>query len=118
MTANTCLQYCINGMGKRIFDFTKTEDCKKLITSYKKFMFNRENQIKEILISYNTYFMIQAVFEATLLPKTKDSVVSFMSSKEFEELHKEIISTVQNNYPMLMNCLSSKDKRKLYALFD
>jgi hemerythrin len=41
-----------------------------------------------------------------------------MGSDEFDQLHQEIVSTVNNNYTMLMNCLSSKDKRKLNALFD
>lgn len=118
MTATTCLQYCIKGMGKPLFNFVKTEEGRKLIAAYKKFMFNRDNQIKETLISFNTYFMVQSVIEVKGLPKTEESVIGFMSSKEFDKLHKEIIKTVYDNYPMLMTRLSSKDKRKLHALFE
>ena len=116
MNATTCLQYCIKGMGKPLFNFAETDSCKNLITGFKKFIFNRENQIKELLIIYNTYFLVQAVFEAKGLPRTEESVIRFMSSNEFEKLRVEIINTVYDNYPTLMNCLSKTDKRKLHAL--
>lgn len=118
MNATTCLQYCIKGMGKPLFDFAKTKDGKKLIEMCKKMMFIRENQIKELLITYNSYFMVEAVIRLKRLPKNHQSVIAYMSSDEFDKLHKEIISAVHDNYPMLMSCLSSKDKRKLNALFE
>ena len=118
MTATTCLQYCISGMGKRLFEFAKTTDGKKWIDMCKKYMFIRENQIKELLITYNSFFMVQAMMKLKGLPKNPQSVIKFMTTEEFDEFHKEIISTVNDNYPMLMSCLSSKDKRKLNALFE
>ncbi|WP_211309337.1 hypothetical protein [Rivihabitans pingtungensis] len=118
MTTTTCLQYCINGMGKPLFDFAKTRDGKKLIEVWKKMMFNRDEQIKETLIAFNSYFMVEAVMRLKRIPKNPQSVIKFMGSEDFDHLHKEIIKTVHDNYSMLMNCLSSKDKRKLHALFD
>lgn len=118
MNTTTCLQYVIKGMGKPLFNFAKTEEGKKWIEVYKKLMFNRDNQIKELLIVYNSYFMVQGAIEVKGLPKTEESVIGFMSSKEFDKLHKEIIKTVYDNYPMLMSYLSRKDKRKLNALFE
>jgi hypothetical protein len=105
-------------MGKRLFDFAKTTDGKKWIAMCKKFMFIRENQIKELLITYNSFFMVQAMMKLKGLPKNPQSVIKFMTTEEFDEFHKEIISTVNDNYPMLMSCLSIKDKRKLNALFE
>lgn len=118
MTATTCLQYCINGMGKRLFDFAKTTDGKKWIAMCKNYMFIRENQIKELLITYNSLFMVQAMMKLKGLPKNPQSVIKFMTTEEFDEFHKEIIKTVEDNYPMLMSCLNNKDKRKLNALFE
>ena len=118
MKVSTCLQYCIKGMGKRLFEFANTKDGKTLINIQKNMNFNRDDQIKETLIAYNSYFMVEAVIRLKRLPKNPQSVIKFMSSDEFDKLHQEIVSTVNDNYPMLMSCLNSKDKRKLHALFD
>ena len=118
MKVSTCLQYCIKGMGKPLFNFANTKDGKTLININKKMLSNRDDQIKETLIAYNSYFMIEAVIRLKRLPKSPQSVIKFMSTDEFDKLHQEIVSTVQDNYPMLMSCLNSKDKRKLHALFD
>lgn len=118
MTNATCLQYCINGMGKRLFEFAEIQEATKYIGVFKKMMFDRDNQIKELLIVYNSYHMVQAAIQVTGLPKTQDSVVRFMMSKDFDELHKEIVKTVNDNYKRLMSCLNKKDKRKLHALFN
>lgn len=118
MKATTCLQYCINGMGKPLFDFAKTKDGKKLIAVCKRMMFIRENQIKELLIAYNSFFMLRGAMTALGLPKTEKAVLDFMSSEVFNQLNKDVIDTVQDNYSMLMCCLSRKDKRKLKALFE
>ena len=118
MTNATCLQYCINGMGKRLFEFAETQEATKYIGVFKKMMFNRDNQIKELLIVYNSYHMVQEAIQVKGFPKTQDSIVRFMMSKDFDELHKEIVMTVEKNFPMLMSCLTRKDKRKLNALFE
>ena len=118
MKVSTCLQYCIKGMGKPLFNFANTKDGKTLININKKMLSNRDDQIKETLIAYNSYFMIEAVIRLKRLPKSPQSVIKFMSTDEFNQLHQEIVSTVNDNYPMLMSCLSSKDKRKLDALFE
>lgn len=118
MKVSTCLQYCIKGMGKPLFNFANTKDGKTLININKKMLSNRDDQIKETLIAYNSYFMVEAVIRLKRLPKSPQSVIKFMSTDEFNQLHQEIVSTVNDNYPMLMSCLSSKDKRKLDALFE
>ena len=118
MKVSTCLQYCIKGMGKPLFNFTNTKDGKTLININKKMMSNRDEQIKETLIAFNSYFMVEAAIRLKRLPKNPQSVIKFMGSDEFDHLHQEIVSTVEENYSMLMNCLNSKDKRKLQALFD
>ena len=118
MKVSTCLQYCIKGMGKPLFNFANTKDGKTLININKKMLSNRDEQIKETLIAFNSYFMVEAVMQMKRLPKNPQAVIKFMGSEEFDHFHKEIISTVQDNYPMLMTCLSSKDKRKLNALFE
>ncbi len=118
MTATTCLQYIVNGMGKPLFNFANTKDGKTLINIHKKMMTSRDEQIKETLIAFNSYFMVQAVIKLKGLPKNPQSVIKFMTSDEFDKLHQEIVSAVNDNYPMLMSCLNSKDKRKLHALFE
>lgn len=122
MTTNTqnmtCLQYCINGMSDRIFSFAKTKDGKAMIGAFRKLLFIRENQIKELLIIYNSYFMVQAAMQLKGLPKTQKSVIEFMTTEEFAALQDELTKTVTDNYPMLMSCLSRKQKRKLDALFE
>jgi len=112
-----CLQYCINGMSDRIFSFAKTKEGKSLIAVYKKFCFIRESQIRELLIAYNSYFMVQAAMQLKGLPEHPRSVIEFMASEEFNALHLELTKTVEDNYPMLMSCLDRKQKRKLDALF-
>lgn len=118
MKPTTCLQYCIKGMGKPLFDFAESKEATKYIEVFKKMQFNRDNQIKELLIVYNSYHMVQGAIQVNGLPKTQDSVVRFMMSKDFDELHKEIVKTVEKNYSILMSYLTQKDKRKLNALFE
>lgn len=117
MKEMTCLQYCINGMSDRIFSFTNTKEGKALLSAYKKLFVIRENQIKELLIAYNSYFMIAAVMKLKGMPEHPRSVIEFMASEEFNALHLELTKTVEDNYPMLMSCLDRKQKRKLDALF-
>lgn len=117
MNEMTCLQYCINGMSDRIFSFAKSKEGKKLITAYKKFFFIRENQIKELLIGYNSYFMVAAVMQLKGMPQHPRSVIEFMASEEFSALHLELTKAVEDNFPMLMSCLDRKQRRKLDALF-
>lgn len=116
MNDMTCLQYCLNGMSDRIFSFAKTKEGKALLGAYKKFFFIRENQIKELLIAYNSYFMVAAVMQLKGMPQTPQSVIEFMASEEFNALHLELTKTIEDNYPMLMSCLDRKQKRKLDAL--
>ncbi|MFC0349736.1 hypothetical protein [Undibacterium danionis] len=118
MKVSTCLQYCIKGMGKPLFNFANTKDGKTLINIQKKMNFNRDDQIKETLIAFNSYFMVEAAIRLKRLPKHPQSVIKFMGSDEFDHLHQEIVRTVEENYSMLMNCLNSKEKRKLNAMFD
>ena len=113
----TCLQYCINGMSDRIFSFAKTTEGKKLIAVYKKFFFIRENQIKELLIAYNSYFMVAAAMQLKGMPQNSRSVIEFMDSEDFTKLQQELVKTIEDNYPMLMSCLDRKQKRKLDTLF-
>lgn len=117
MKNTTCLQYCINGMSDRIFSFARTKDGKSLLDAYKKLFFIRENQIKELLIAYNSYFMVQAAMQIKGMPKNHRSVIEFMASEEFNALEGELRKTVTDNYPMLMSCLKNKQKRRLEALF-
>ena len=116
MNEMTCLQYCINGMSDRIFSFAKTKEGKALLGAYKKFFFIRDNQIKELLIAYNSYFMVQAAIQLRGMPKTPSSVIKFMFSEDFNKLQEELTTTVQDNYAQLMSCLSRKQKRKLETL--
>lgn len=117
MTEMTCLQYCINGMSDRIFSFAKSNDGKPLVNAFKKLIFIRENQIKELLIAYNSYFMVAAAMQFKGMPRTPRSVIEFMASEEFNALQAEVIKTIEDNYPMLMSCLDRRQKRKLEALF-
>lgn len=117
MKNTTCLQYCINGMNDRIFNFAKIQDGKVLIAVFKKWGLTTDEQIKELLIGYNTYFMVQAGMQLKGMPKHPKSMIEFMSSEDFKALHDELTKAVQNNYPVLMSCLDRKQKRKLEALF-
>jgi hypothetical protein len=117
MKNTTCLQYCINGMSDKLFNFAKTQDGKKLIQIFKKWGSTNDERIKELLIGYNSYFMVQAGMQLKGMPKHPLSVIEFMGSEDFTALHDELTKTVQDNYPMLMSCLDRKQKRKLEALF-
>ena len=113
----TCLQYIINGMSDKIFDFAKSKHGKMLVAAYRKSIFCREDQIAEMLIAYNSYFMVVAAMQLKGVPKTPKAVVEFMLSEEFEEFANDIRRAVTDNYPMLISCLSRKQRRKLNALF-
>lgn len=116
MTNTSCLQYVVNGMSDRIFEFAATPDGKKLLVIYKKWFKIHDEKVKELLIAYNSYFMVQAAIQLRGMPKTPRSVIEFMFSEEFNKLQEELTMTVQDNYPELMNCLSKKQTRKLEAL--
>lgn len=118
MKNTTCLQYCVNGMSDKIFDFAKTRDGNALIEVFKKWGSNRDEQMKELLIGYNSYYMVIAAMELRGLPKHPRSVIEFMASKDFSELHAELTRTVKDNYALLMSCLKSKQKRRIEALFE
>lgn len=118
MNEMNCLQYCINGMSDRIFSFAKTKEGKSLLAVFKKLIVIRENQIKELLIAYNSYFMVAAVMQLKSMPQHPQAVIEFMASEEFRALHAELVKTVEDNYPMLMSSLDRKQKRKLQALFN
>ena len=117
MKNTTCLQYCINGMNDKLFNFAKTKDGQKLIQIFKKWGSTTDDRIKELLIGYNSYFMVQAGMQLKGMPKHPLSVIEFMGSEDFTALHDELTKTVQDNYSMLMSCLDRKQKRKLEALF-
>ena len=111
MKNTTCLQYCINGMNDRIFNFAKTKDGEVLIAVFKKWGLTTEEQIKELLIGYNTYFMVQAGMQLKGMPKHPKSVIEFMTSENFLTLHAELTSTVKEPFSMLMSYLDRKQKR-------
>ncbi|PUE62888.1 hypothetical protein B9Z45_02145 [Limnohabitans sp. 2KL-17] len=117
MKNTTCLQYCINGMYDKLFNFVKTQDGRKLIPVFKKLGATTEDRIKELLIGYNSYFMVQAGMQLKGMPKHPLSVIEFMGSEDFSALHDELTKTVQDNYPILMSYLNRKQKRKLEVLF-
>ena len=118
MTNTTCLQYVVNGMNDRIFSFAAMPDGKKIVTIYKKLFSSHDERVKELLIAYNSYFMVQAAIQLRGMPKTPRSVIEFMFSEDFNKLQEELTQTVQDNYSMLMSCLSRKQKRKLEALLN
>ena len=118
MTNTTCLQYVINGMNDRIFSFAAMPDGKKIVTVYKELFPSYDEKVKELLIAYNSYFMVQAAIQLRGMPKTPRSVIEFMFSEDFNKLQEELTQTVQDNYSMLMSCLSRKQKRKLEALLN
>lgn len=117
MKNTTCLQYCINGMNDKIFSFAATRVGKTLIAIFKKWGSTRDDQIKELLIGYNSYFMVQAGMQLKGMPQHPRSVIEFMSSEDFAKLHDELTHTVRDNYAMLTSFLDRKQKRKLEALF-
>lgn len=114
----TCLQYCINGMSEKIFTFANTKDGEALVQVVKKLSNNRDEQIKELLIAYNSYFMVAAAMQLKAMPEHSLSVINFMASEDFTQLQDELSKTIQDNYPLLMSYLDRKQKRKLDALFD
>ena len=116
MTNTTCLQYVVNGMNDRIFSFAAMPDGKKIVTIYKKLFSSHDERVKELLIAYNSYFMVEAAIQLRGMPKTPSSVIKFMFSEDFNKLQEELTTTVQDNYAQLMSCLSRKQKRKLETL--
>ncbi|WP_175789437.1 hypothetical protein [Burkholderia cenocepacia] len=117
MKSTTCLQYCINGMSDKIFEFAHTKDGKVLVEIFKKWGLTRDERVKELLIGFNSYFMVKAAIQLRGMPEHPRSVIEFMSSEDFTKLHEELTNTVQDNYQLLMSFLSRKQKRKLDALF-
>lgn len=116
MKNTTCLQYCINGMSDKIFEFAQTKDGKVLVEIFKKWGLTPEERIKELLIGFNSYFMVKAAIQLRGMPEHPRSVIEFMSSEDFKHLHDELTKTVQENYQLLMCFLSRKQKRRLQAL--
>jgi predicted DNA-binding protein (MmcQ/YjbR family) len=117
MTNTTCLQFVVNGMNDKIFTFAKTKDGNALVRIFKKWGKTRDEQIKELLIGFNSYYMVQAGMMMRGMPKHPRSIIEFMTSEEFSSLHDELTKTVQDNYQLLVNCLTKKQRRKLEALF-
>jgi len=113
----SCLNYCISGMGERIFTFANTDEGKKLLEACKMLQSENDKRIQEVLIAYNSYFMVQGAVTALKLPKTQESVINFMMSEAFTKLHNEVVDAIQENFQYLMNRLSSKQKKRLEALF-
>ena len=91
-------------------------DGKKIVTIYKKLFSSHDERVKELLIAYNSYFMVEAAIQLRGMPKTPSSVIKFMFSEDFNKLQEELTTTVQDNYAQLMSCLSRKQKRKLETL--
>lgn len=118
MTNTTCLQFVVNGMNDKIFTFAKTKDGNALVQIFKKWGKTRDEQIKELLIGFNSYFMVQAGMTLRGMPQHPRSVIEFMGSEDFSSLHDELTKTVEDNYHLLMTRLDKKQKRKLDALFE
>lgn len=112
------LQFVIDGIGEPLFDFANTEDGQKMVQMAKKYMFIRDNQIKEILVGYTCSYVIKLAINVLGLPDTKESLMEFYDSDDFGIVYRDIIKTVDDNYIDIMNCLNGKDKKKLNALFD
>jgi hypothetical protein len=118
MKNTTCLQFVVNGMNDKIFTFAKTNEGNSLVEIFKKFGKTRDEQIKEMLIGFNSYYMVQAGMMLRGMPTHPRSVIEFMASEDFSSLHDELSKTVKENYPFLMTRLNKKQKQKLDALFD
>jgi hypothetical protein len=104
-------------MTDRIFSFAAMPDGKKIVTVYKELFPSYDEKVKELLIAYNSYFMVQAAIHLRGMPKTPRSVIEFMFSEDFNHLQEELTKTIQDNYQLLMSCLNSKQKRRLEELF-
>lgn len=118
MKNTTCLQYCINGMNDKLFAFANTKDGKALLQVVKKWGNNRDLQIQELLIAFNSFYMVQAAMTLEGMLKNPHAVIEFMSSETFTKLHDEVTNTVKKNYPLLISYLDGKQRRKIEALFD
>lgn len=105
-------------MNDKLFDFAESEEGKSLVDFYKKYYFTRENQVKNLLVDYNSYFMVKAVIQARRMPQTEKSVIKFMRSKHYEKLQKELTTTVNQNFQILISRLSDEQRDNLIGLFD
>lgn len=118
MKNTTCLQFVANGMNDKIFTFARSKEGNALVKVFKKWGKTRDEQIKELLIGFNSYYMVQAGMMLRGMPQHPRSVIEFMASEDFSNLHDELTKTVEDNYQLLMTCLNKKQKRKLDALFE
>lgn len=118
MKNTSCLQYVINGMNDKLFDFAESEEGKTLIDFYKKYYFVRDNQVRNLLVDYNSYFMVKAVIQARYMPQTEKSVIKFMRSKHYRKLQNELTTTVQQNFQTLMSRLNEEQHKRLFGFFD
>lgn len=105
-------------MNDKLFDFADSEEGKTLLDFYKKYYFVRENKMKNLLIDYNSYFMVKAVIHARRMPQTEKSVIKFMRSKHYGKLQKELTTTVNENFEMLISRLNDEQRDKLISLFE
>jgi hypothetical protein len=117
MKPTNCLEFVSKGMNERIFEFAQLHEGAHLIAICKKLGNSREEQIKELLIAYNSFFMVQGAVIACGFKKSDDGLIEFMLSDMFKDMHNEIVQTVQENFQKLMDRLNPKQKRKLEALF-
>ena len=117
MKTKNCLQYCINSMNDQIFQFANTNQGKELITVLKQWSNSSEGRIKELMLHYTSYFMVQASIEVIGMPKTEKSVAQFMGSKAYDKLYKELFKTIYANYPMLVSRFNPDQRQRLRALF-
>ena len=111
------LQWIKDGMGEPLFNYANTENGQKVVQMARKFMFDRKSQITELMVGYTCSYVLQFLIDVLGLPNTEESIREFLCSEDYGAIYRDIFKTVDDNYKDLMNCLSSKDKRRLHALF-
>lgn len=112
------LQWIVEGMGEPLFDFANTENGQRAIQLARNFIPFRKSQITELMVGYTCSYALQFLIDVLGLPNTEESISEFLDSEDYGAIYRDIFKTVDDNYKDLMNCLSSKDKRRLHALFE
>lgn len=112
------LQWIVEGMGEPLFNFAKTKDGQRAIQLARNFIPVRKSQITELMVGYTCSYALQFLIDVLGLPNTEESISEFLCSEDYGVIYRDIFKTVDDNYNNLMNCLSSKDKRRLHALFE
>ncbi|MFZ6847267.1 hypothetical protein [Undibacterium sp. RuRC25W] len=112
-----CLTFCINSMDESLLKFANYDAGKNTIKILNKIYPTINERLKVYILISHSYIMTQALTQLMGNPLNVDGATETISSPIFAKFQKNLIETVNKNFPMLMSKLTQEHRMKLEALF-